>query len=97
MGSNASILDRRGLAIHAWEAKCCNGTYGNNIAYHMVLYNSSHFQRINSIVFLQRYAHYQNQTNNLDRSIEDVMNHFVYEPKKSTAVSQPESAVDLSS
>lgn len=25
------------------------------------------------------------QTNNLDRSIEDVMNHFVYEPKKSTA------------
>mmetsp|Transcript_15385 Transcript_15385/g.23009 ORF Transcript_15385/g.23009 Transcript_15385/m.23009 type:complete len:145 (+) Transcript_15385:210-644(+) len=25
-----------------------------------------------------------NQTNNLDRSIEDVMNHFVYEPKKTT-------------
>jgi len=25
-----------------------------------------------------------NQTNNLDRSIEDVMNHFVYEPRKAT-------------
>lgn len=26
-----------------------------------------------------------NQTQNLDKSIDDVMNHFVYEPKKSTA------------
>lgn len=26
-----------------------------------------------------------NQTNNLDRSIEEIMNHFVYEPRKCTA------------
>jgi hypothetical protein len=31
------------------------------------------------------YHFIKNQTHNLDKSIDDVMNHFVYEPKKSTA------------
>lgn len=71
MGSAAKRPARRRLANNGWTTQCSNGEC-------MCLPTQS-FLSSRLIYFLQ------NQTNNLDKSIDDVLEHFVYLPKQATA------------
>lgn len=64
------------MAHHGWKTQCSNGTSEEH--HFAFVVSSSHYNRC--FLYIT-----QNQTNNLDKSIDDVLEHFVYLPKQSTA------------
>lgn len=79
MGSNAADSSRRGLAEYGWKTKCCGGKLN------IIIRACLNLAVIVVCVFSFDICLRQNQTNNLDRSIDDVLEHFVYLPKQSPA------------
>lgn len=94
MGSHASDTARRRLAHHVGSIKRCTCEFSRILYFPCIYYflktllDDSFLNPMPFITFCfacEIFTSIKNQTGNLDRSIEDLFEHFVYAPKKSTA------------